>query len=127
MKIPLLIVALFLFVVSPVMADEKIESATTKYLHFVCMDVVYQDDTLPTSSYCKAFIQGVVDEHKLITSRQNVPEQYCLPSTVSVEKLARIFINFTEKNTMFLDKPAVFTLDYALRDAFPCPGAQSAK
>ena len=127
MKIPLLMVTLFLFVASPVMAEEKIESVTTKYLHFVCLDVVFQDDTLPTSSYCKAFIQGVVDEHKLVTSNHNVPEQYCLPLTVSVEKLARVFTNFTDKNPMFLDKPAVFTLNYALRDAFPCLGVQYEK
>jgi hypothetical protein len=55
-KLTLLLVAVSLFVASPVMAEEQVEPETTFFLLGTCMDVVHQDETLTTSVYCKAFI-----------------------------------------------------------------------
>jgi len=127
MKISLLIISLFLFTASPVLAEEQIDLAKASDLYATCMDGVYQSDILPTSAYCKAFIQGVVEEYKHITSDHNVPKQYCLPSAISVKELVGIYIKSIDDNPMFLDKSAVFTLNYALSDSFPCPTVQDSK
>ena len=62
-KLTFLLVAVSLFVVSPLMAEEQVEPETTFYLLGTCMDVVHQDETLTTSVYCKAFIQGAITTH----------------------------------------------------------------
>ena len=123
-KLTLLLVAFSLFAASPVMAEEQIELATTYYLYGTCMDVAYQDDTLTTSSYCRAFIQGAVNAHKYLTSYYNFPNKYCLPVAISEKKIIGIFIKFFEENPNFIEKPAISTLYYALNEAFPCPGSQ---
>ena len=90
-------VAVSLFVASPVMAEEQqAELATTHYLLGACMDVAYQDDTLTTSAYCRAFIKGAVNTHKYYTSYYNFPKQYCLPKGLSESEIVRIFIKFIQ-------------------------------
>ena len=117
----LLLVIVSLFVASSVMAEEQNELATTYYLYGTCMDVAYQDDTLTTSAYCKAFIQGAVNAHKHFTSYNKFPSQHCLTATISEKKLIGIFIKFVEENPNFTEKPAISTLYYALKEAFPYP------
>lgn len=116
----LLLVAVSLFAVSPVVAEEQVKSGTTHYLYGTCMDVVHQDDTLVTSANCKAFIQGAISAHKYYTSFYNFPSQYCLPGAISERKLIGVFIEFVEGNPNFIEKPAITTLHHALKNAFPC-------
>ena len=128
MKKPtLLLVAISMFMAAPVMAKEQIELATTYYLYGTCMDAVHQDDTLTTTVYCKAFIQGAVNTHKYFTSYYNFPSQYCLPMTISERKIVGIFIKFVGEHPNFIEKPAISTLNYALKEAFPCTESQPSK
>jgi len=119
-KLTLLLVVVTSFVFSPVMAEEKVEPGTTYYLYGTCMDVVHQDDTLTTSAYCRAFIQGVVNTHKYYTTYYNFPAQYCLPVTISEKNIIGIFLKFIGENPSFIEKPAITTLHHALKEAFPC-------
>jgi len=123
-KLTLLLVAVSLFVVFPVMAEEQIEPGTTYYLYGTCMDVVHQDDTLITSVYCRAFIKGVVTTHKYYTSYYNLPSQYCLPRTISERNIIGVFIKFVGEHPNFIEKPAITTLHHALKEAFPCTESQ---
>lgn len=102
------------------MAEGPIELATTSYLYGACMDFVYQDDTLTTSSYCKAFIQGAVNAHKHLTSYHNIPSHFCLPEAVSDKQVVGILLKFIEENHNFIEKPAISTLYFVLEDNFPC-------
>ena len=120
-KLALLLVVASLFVASPVMAEEQVESATTRHLYNACMDVVYDDDTLTTSTFCRAFIQGAVNSHKHLTSYYNFPKQYCLPVANVEKEIAGIFIKVVQENPIFFKKPAISALYYALQNAFPCP------
>ena len=45
-KTALLVVAMFVLVASTVVAEERIEDASTNYLYGTCMDFVYQDKIL---------------------------------------------------------------------------------
>ena len=123
-KLTLLLIAVSLFVASPVMAEEQVEPGTTYYLYGACMDVVHQDDTLTTSAYCRAFIQGAVNTHKYYTSYYNFPSQYCMPMTISGRNIIGIFIKFVGKNPNFMEKPAISSLHHALQEAFPCTEPQ---
>ena len=114
-------------VTSPVMAEELDKSSTSSYLYGTCMDVVYQDDTLTTSVYCKAFIQGVVKTLKYYSTYYKFSNQYCLPRVVSESEVIRIFMKFVEGNPGFLKKPAITTLHYALENSFPCTESQLSK
>ena len=126
-KIVFLTMALFLFAASPLSAEEQVELTTTYYLYGACMDVAYQDDTLTTTAFCKAFIQGAVNSHKYLTSYYNLTGQYCFPGPISTKSIIGIFIKFVEDNPSFIEKPAISTLYYALNAAFPCPESQPAK
>ena len=119
-KLALLLVVASLFVASPVMAEEQVESVTTRHLYNACMDTVYDDDTLTTSTYCRAFIQGAVNAHTHLTSYYSFPKQFCLPEANVDKKIAGIFIKTVDENRIFFEKPAISALYYALRDAFPC-------
>ena len=120
-KTALLSVALFLAAAAQVMAEDQAELVTTRYLYRACMDAVYQDDSLYTGTYCRAFIQGAVNAHRHLTSFYNFPPQYCLPAANIEKKMAGIFIKCAEENPVLFKKPAISTLYYALREAFPCP------
>jgi len=124
-ELTFLMVAFFLFMASSAIAKEQIESATTHYLYASCMDVAYEDDTLTTSTYCKAFIQGAVAAHHHFTSYHNFPSRCCLPQEISVTKIARVFLEFVTENPNFLERPAMTTLDNALSKAFPCPESKT--
>lgn len=126
-KSALLIVILSLFVASPVMAEEQIELATTSYLYSTCLDVVYKDETLATSAYCKAFIQGAVNAHTHLTSYHKFPRQYCLPSAISEKEIIRIFMKLVEENPNVIEKPAISTLYSGLNEAFPCAESPPSK
>ena len=93
-ELTLLLVAVSLFVASPVMAEEQVEPETTFFLLGTCMDVVHQDETLTTSAYCTAFIQGAINTHEYYTSYYNFPSQYCLPMAISERNIIGIFIKF---------------------------------
>ncbi|MFC1844111.1 Rap1a/Tai family immunity protein [Thermodesulfobacteriota bacterium] len=120
-ELTLLIVVFSLLIASSVMAKEQIKPTTTHYLYATCMDVAYEDDTLTTSTYCTAFIQGAIDAHNHFTSYHNFPSRCCLPKGISGKKIAGIFLKFVKENPNFLEKPAMTTLDNALNNAFPCP------
>ena len=124
-KSALLIVAMFVFVASTVVAEEQIEDASTNYLYGNCMDFVYQDETLTTSAYCKAFIQGAINAHKHLSTHHQIPKHFCLPKTITEKKIINILIKFIDENPNFIEKPAIATLYYVLDETFPCPGSQS--
>jgi len=126
-KLTLLLVVLSLLVASPVMAQKQVEPVTTQYLYNSCMDVAYKDDTLTTSTYCRAFIQGAVNADKHLTSYYNFPKRYCLPAANVEKEIAGIFIKVAEENPIFFKKPAISTLYYALQNAFPCTESQLSK
>lgn len=126
-KLNLLLVAVSFFIASPVIAEEQVEPGTTYYLYGTCMDVVHQDDTLTSSVYCRAFIEGAVKTHKYYTSYYNFPSQYCLPMGISERNIIRIFIKFVGENPNFFKKPAITTLHHALKNAFPCTESQPLK
>ena len=124
-KLTLLFVAVSLFVASPVMAEEQVGPETTYYLFGACIDAVYIDDTLTTSAYCRAFIKGAVNTHKYYTSNYNFPKQYCLPKALSEREIVVIFIKFVQVHPEFMEKPALATLNYALKNAFTCTEPES--
>jgi hypothetical protein len=125
-KLTLLLVAVSLFVASPAMAEEqRAELETTYYLFGACMDAVYQDDTLTTSAYCRAFIKGTVNTHKYYTSYYNFPKQYCLPKALSERKIVGIFIKFVQVHPEFMENSALATLHHALKNAFTCTEPES--
>ena len=126
-KLTLLLVAVSLFVASPVMAEEQVEPETTFYLLGTCMDIVHQDETLTTSVYCTAFIQGAINTHKYYTSYYNFPSQYCLPMAISERNIIGIFIKFVGAHPNFIEKPAITTLHHALKYTFPCNEPESPK
>ena len=126
-KLTLLLVAVSLFVALPLMAEEQAAPESTFFLLGTCMDVVYQDESLTTSAYCKAFIKGAVNTHKYYTSYYNFPKQYCLPKGLSESEIIRIFIKFTQQHPEFIENPALTTLHYALKDTFPCTEPESSK
>jgi hypothetical protein len=119
-KLTLLLVAVSLFVVSPLMAEEQVERISTQYLYSTCMDVAYEDDTLTTSVYCKAFIQGALNAHDHFTSFHDFPSQCCLPKVISVKQIVGIFMKYINEHPNFLERPAMTTFDNALTEAFPC-------
>ena len=127
-KLTLLLIAVSLFVASPVMAEEQqAELETTYYLLNACMDVAYQDDTLTTSAYCRAFIKGAVNTHKYYTSYYNFPKQYCLPKGLTEREIIGIFIKFVQVVPGVIDNPALATLHDALNNAFTCAEPESSK
>ena len=46
----------------------------------------------------------------------------CIPDTVNRGQLARVFVQFLQKNRDKLKLPAGLVLEDALREAFPCTG-----
>ena len=124
-KLTLLLVAVSLFVASPVMAEEQVEPETTFFLLGTCMDVVHQDDTLTSSVYCTAFIQGAINTHKYYTSYYNFPSQYCLPMAISERDIIGIFVKFVREHPDFIEKPAITTLHHSLKNTFPCTEPES--
>jgi len=126
-KLTLILVAISLFMAFSVMAEEQVESETTFYLLGTCMDVVHQDETLTTSVYCKAFIQGAINTHKYYTSSYNFPRQYCLPGEISERNIIGIFVKFVGAHPNFIEKPAITTLHHALKYTYPCNEPESPK
>ena len=124
-KLTLLLVAVSLFVASPVMAEEQVEPETTFFLLGTCMDIVHQDETLTTSVYCTAFIQGAINTHKYYTSYYNFPSQYCLPMAISERDIIGIFVKFVREHPDFIEKPAITTLHHSLKNTFPCTEPES--
>ncbi|MBW2467630.1 MAG: hypothetical protein JRF02_10050 [Deltaproteobacteria bacterium] len=126
-KTALLIAVLSMFIDSPVMAEKQVEVTSTYELYGSCIDVIYEDETLTTSAYCKGFIQGAVNAHKYFTTYHNVPEKYCLPQAITEKELIKIFIKYVDEHRQVIEKPATSTLYYILDQEFPCPQSKSSK
>jgi hypothetical protein len=81
---------------------------------------------------CIGFIDGFVAGHFSAETyhafhhrEEKIDEIYghlCIPDTVNRGQLAKVFVQFLEKNPQKAKLPAGLILEDALRDAFPCAG-----
>jgi hypothetical protein len=82
---------------------------------------------------CIGFIDGFVAGHFSAETyhafhhrEEKIDEIYghlCIPDTVNRGQLAKVFVQFLEKNPQKAKLPAGLILEDALREAFPCGGA----
>lgn len=80
---------------------------------------------------CIGFIDGFAAGHYVAETyhafhhrEEKIDDIYghlCIPDTVKRGQLARIFVQFLEKNREKRKLPAGLVLEDALREAFPCP------
>jgi hypothetical protein len=81
---------------------------------------------------CIGFIDGFVAGHFSAETfhafhhrEEKIDEIYghlCIPDTVNRGQLAKVFVQFLERNPLKAKLPAGLILEDALRDAFPCAG-----
>ena len=80
---------------------------------------------------CAGFIDGFAAGHVVAETwhgfhhrDEKMPDIFghlCVPESTTRGQLARVFVQFLEKNPEKLKLPAGLLLEDALRDAFPCP------
>ena len=74
---------------------------------------------------CQTYVLGVVDGHEWAALLSPGPLRvFCLPEGTFNAQLTDAVIAWLKKNKVESNDPAAMSVFYALRDAFPCEGAQ---
>jgi hypothetical protein len=126
MKNLLWVTALIVFIASPALAFEEVE---IKVLLERCSVVskfsggkssITQNET-ENILYCIGYINGFMGLYNSNVNTGNYKDiPFCLAPNTKWQKLARTFIDFSEKHPDLLNQPTGAFVTQALKDTFPC-------
>ena len=126
-KQTLLLLAISLFIASPVMAMHFTQSAL--YLD-VCKELrkameTEKDFDAEKAPVCMGFITGASKMHDdLAYSNKDVDnfaKFYCLPDGANNQQVVSAWIKYLEDNPQELNLEPIITFKKAMKEAFPCP------
>jgi hypothetical protein len=118
-KLALLLVAVFLFVASPAMAENYKAYVNGRDLIERC-DTEYN----PTSKFvlpnCLGYIAGVIDLHENLVRTEGVKPNFCKPERHDLTEMHRVVCEFLKENPNLLINSASDLVIEALAELFPC-------
>ena len=127
-KLILLLIAISLFIASPVMA------ANGKKLLSDCNNVIKYQQTksdknvsILGAGLCYGYIGSTIDTHTSLIEYFNRDKLFCSPSNLKSGDAARIVVNYLKKYPQKLNLLASDLALEALIDAFPCNKTQPSK
>ena len=122
-KMALLLVAVSLFVASPVMATDgkTLLQKCREYTRFL------GDRYNPTIEFadiykCLGLVEGTTNTHDILTINSGKQGMYCQPSTsqVELEKNTSIVLKYLKEHPEELHLSASYLILKALKETFPC-------
>ncbi len=67
----------------------------------------------PSTVYCAGYLLGVVDS-------LNVHHEFCLPESVTVDKMGSVFLKWAATKPELLNKKASLLVEEAFEETWPC-------
>ena len=118
----LLIVAVSLFVVSPVLAADGNEILKRCNEAVKAQEKNYREtDKQDEVGYCLGLISGVMSEHLVLEKYRNQPRMFCIPEKTETIEIMKKFVKYLETNPKILKHNDTLLLIKALKEAYPCP------
>lgn len=86
-----------------------------------------EDPSVVMSSigYCLGYMQGHIDFQQQFQKDFATPIKHCFPVNMSVSQLAKVSVDYLEKNPNKLNKPAIELTLAAFAESFPCTESQA--
>jgi len=132
-KLVLLLVAVSLFMASPIMAMHFTQSAL--YLN-VCKELqkameTEKDYDSEKAPVCMGFVTGATKMHDdlayLNKDVDNFAKFYCLPDGANYEQIVSAWVKYLEDNPRELNLEPIITFNKAMKESFPCTESQPSK
>jgi hypothetical protein len=122
-KLALLLVAVFLFVASPVMAESTHTFVSGEQLLQECSAIFTSRSTqseMINESKCISYIKGSYDFHQSLVKNNIIKPQFCKSYDVPLGKMIKAVINYLKENHEKRDLTASTIVTFSLSEAFPC-------
>ncbi|MEM1400857.1 MAG: Rap1a/Tai family immunity protein [Pseudomonadota bacterium] len=78
-------------------------------------------DSPSSTLFCLGMIEGVAGSNAMYQAFEFIPDDWRIcPDVLDSEQMRTIFVSWAEQNSQDYDRPAVYGIALALRDASPC-------